>query len=306
MDPLVAVLIAAAVVTLIVLALRGRGGAQAGGPAAPAARSVDDGGLHPPASRFHVSGGEAHVEFAVPLPEGGVDPVLRDILLAEAVEVLRSKRGKLPMEGVSRVHAYADRDGRPVAVGTLGLDGPGVLPPPAPPGMFHLGRGGADVFDELSVFDDSDAPMSAVDSRVPADELPPLADEVRLTSMQDAGLRTQGIDPATAPASELVAGLLRLAGYSVDGEGQAFTATREGVAHYVEVVEHLPGSHPELSERAIDEFVVHFGSSGAGRGLLFTPKYGSFMCYDRERRQPRLRFVTRERFQTFVNSAALG
>ncbi|MET0831852.1 MAG: hypothetical protein ABWY62_05665 [Acidimicrobiia bacterium] len=306
MDPLVVVLIAVAVVILIVLALRSRGAPGRVGPVAPATPTVDDGGLHPPASSFHVSGGEAHVEFAVPVPVGDVDPVLRDILLAEAVEVLRSKRGKLPMAGVSRVHAYADREGRPVMVGTLSLDGPGELPPPAPPGMFHLGRGGADIFDELSVFDDPDAPMPAVDSRVPADELPPLAGEMRLTAMQDAGLRTQGIDPATAPASHLVSGLLRLAGYSIDGEGHAFTATRDGVAHYVEVVEHRPGSHPELSERAIDEFVVRFGSSRAGRGLLFTPKYGSFMCYDRERRQPRLRFVTRERFQTFVNSAALG
>jgi hypothetical protein len=303
---LVVVLVGVAVVILVVLALRGRRRTQAGGPVAPAAPPVDDGGLHPPTSRFHVSGGEAHVEFAVPLPEGDVDPVLRDILLAAAVEVLRSKRGKLPMEGVSRVHAYADRQGRPVAVGTLSLDGPGELPPPAPPGMFHLARGGADVFDELSVFDDPDAPMPAVDSRVPADELPPLAVDVRLTAMQDAGLRTQGIDPATMPTVDLVAGLLRLAGYSIDGAGGAFRATREGVTHYVEVVEHLPGSHPELSERAIDEFVVRFGSSGARRGMLFTPKYGSFMIYDLERRQPRLRFVTRERFQTFVNSVALG
>ena len=218
----------------------------------------------------------------------------------------RAKRGKLPLEGVTRVRAYADRDGQPVAVGMLSLDGPGELPPPAPPGMFHFGRGGADVFDELSAFDDPDAPMPVVDSRVPADELPLLTDEVRLTAMQDAGLRTQGVDPASASTSDLVAGLLRLAGYSVSGDGPAFTAMRDGIAHYVEVVEHQPGSHPELSERAMDEFVVRFGNSRAGRGLLFTPKYGSFMGYDRERRQPRLRFVTRERFQTFVNSVALG
>lgn len=304
MDPVVVALIAVAVAILVFLALRGRARPQAA--TAPVVPPRDDGGFHAPTSSFHVSGGEAHVEFAVPLPPGDVDPVLRDILLAEAVEVLRAKRGKLPLAGVSRVHAYALRDERTVPVGTLGLDGPGQLPPPPPPGTSHFGRGGADVFDELSGLDLEAGPLPGIDTRVPADELPPLSADLRLTSMQDAGLRAQGLDPATATTPQLVAGLLRLAGYTVSGDGPVFTATRQGVAHHIEVVEHRPGSHPELSERAVDEFVVRFGASGTARGLLFTPKYGSFRIYDLERRQPRVRFVTRERFQAFVNSAALG
>ncbi len=162
------------------------------------------------------------------------------------------------------------------------------------------------MFDELSEFDDPDAPLPGIDSRLPDDELSPLLDDVRLTSMQDTGLRTQGIDPPAASTAELVAGLLRIAGYVVAGEGTRFTAGREGSTDYVEVVEHAPGAHPELSERSVDEFMARFSSSGADRGLLFTSKYGSYLCYQRERRRPDVRFVTRERFQTFVNSVALG
>lgn len=301
MDIFVVVLIAAVVIAGVLFALRSRAGRTTARPdaAAPAERA-DDGGFRPPASDFRVSGGDAHVEFNVPLPPGDIDPVLRDILLAEAVEVLRAKRGHLPLAGVTRVHAYAMRDQAPVAVGQLTLDGPGELPPPPPKEHPLFGRHhGVDVFEELS------GPLPGVASRAPSDELASLATELRLTGIQDAGLRAQGIDPGTATTAELVAGLLRLAGYTVEGGGDAFAATRQGVRHHVEVVDHAAGSHPALSEGSIDQFMVRFGSSGAARGLLFTPKFGQFVMYDKERREPRVRFVTRERFQTFVNSVAL-
>jgi hypothetical protein len=71
------------------------------------------------------------------------------------------------------------------------------------------------------------------------------------------------------------------------------------------VVPHLPGSHPELDESAIRKFVVDFGSSGADRGLLISEKYAPFEIYDRERRDRRIRFVTRERLAGFIDALAL-
>ena len=85
-----------------------------------------------------------------------------------------------------------------------------------------------------------------------------------------------------------------------------FSATRNGVRHHIEIVDHQASEHPELSEKAVNEFMVRFAGSGAERGLLFTAKYGPFMVYDKERREPRVRFVTRERFQSFVNAISIG
>ena len=39
--------------------------------------------------------------------------------------------------------------------------------------------------------------------------------------------------------------------------------------------------------------------------MLVTEKYGPFMVYDKERREPRVRFITRERLQTFVDGFSL-
>ncbi len=51
--------------------------------------------------------------------------------------------------------------------------------------------------------------------------------------------------------------------------------------------------------------MIRFVSSGADRGLLFTDKYAPFMVYDKERREPRIRFISRERLQAFVDSVAM-
>jgi hypothetical protein len=67
-----------------------------------------------------------------------------------------------------------------------------------------------------------------------------------------------------------------------------------------------PGQHPELDEAVIRKFVVEFGMSGAARGLLISDKYGPFMTHDIEDKDKRIRFVTRERAQAFIDSMALG
>ena len=64
--------------------------------------------------------------------------------------------------------------------------------------------------------------------------------------------------------------------------------------------------HPELEEDVIRRFLADFSSSGAERGILITDKYSPFMIHEIEANQPKVRFITRERFQAFVDSMALG
>ncbi len=74
----------------------------------------------------------------------------------------------------------------------------------------------------------------------------------------------------------------------------------------VRVVDHNEGEYPELGEQAITGFLFDFASSGASRGLLVTDKYCPFSVYERERRDPRVRFLSRERLQQFVDAAAMS
>lgn len=304
MSWIILILVVVVVAVVLLLMRQSRTEQLVAGPKDEAAATGEGLGFRPPASDFHVSKGEAHVYFDVPLPAGDVDPVLADILLGSAVEVLREKRSHLPLEGVSTVHAHALRGAERVEVGKLRLDGPGELPPPAPiGGRAFTSHKGPDLFEEFGA-EPPEAP--GLEVRTPTDELPPLGAELRLTGVMDAGLRAQGVDPTTARMTELVPGLLRAGGYTITGSGNRFSATRAGVRHHIEIVDHEAGDHPELSEKAVNEFMVRFAGSGADRGLFFTAKYGPFLIYDKERRQPKVRFVTRERFQSFVNALSVG
>jgi hypothetical protein len=40
--------------------------------------------------------------------------------------------------------------------------------------------------------------------------------------------------------------------------------------------------------------------------MLITDKYGPFLIHEIEVNQPRVRFITRERIQRFIDSMALG
>ena len=79
---------------------------------------------------FHVRDDVAEVTFDVPLPEDGADDVMKDLLVAEALEVVREKRHSLPISQVSKVTAFAGRGGPPVKVGTMELPTRGELPTP--------------------------------------------------------------------------------------------------------------------------------------------------------------------------------
>lgn len=259
----------------------------------------------PPVAEFHVRGDRALVSFDVPLPDD-VDEVLRDLLIAEAVEVVREKRHHLPIDEVRRVVALARRGDEWVEVGGIRLDTPGELPPPVAPVLLpHLSHDPA--FDPFETVADLPEHAPGLASGPGRDALEPFATEMRLPAAVEAGLRTQGIDPAVASAGEVVLGVMKLAGYRLTPSGEGtYEATRAGRRALVRVVEHVPGSHPELDEQEIRRFAVDFASSGADRGFLITEKYSPFEVYDRERREPRCRFITRERLQHFIDGLAIG
>ena len=261
----------------------------------------------PRVSDFHVRGEEAQVIFDVPLPEGDVDEVLGELLTNEALEVVREKRHGLPIDGVTTVVAFAGRGGEPRLVGKVALEEPGVLPPPivAAPSL-HLGHIGFDPL-EKQFSDDlvQTAPSLASDQR--ADALGPIGEELRLPKAVSVGLRAQGIDPTTMSSAEMVRSLLRLFGYAVSSSENplAFTATKGGSTTYLREDPYQPGDHPEIGDVTMREFVMEFVNSGADRGLLISDKYSPFGVYEREKREPRIRFVTRERLQKFVDALSL-
>jgi hypothetical protein len=83
-------------------------------------------------------------------------------------------------------------------------------------------------------------------------------------------------------------------------------ASKANVDTFIRTVNHAPGEHPELDESVIRKFMVEFGTSGAARGMLISDKYGPFMTHDIESQDRRIRFVTRERAQAFIDSMAIG
>ena len=271
------------------------------------ASTIDVDRPRPRVSDFHVRGEEAQVYFDVPLSEGEIDGVLAELLTNEAVEVVREKRHELPIDGVTTVVAFAGRDAEPRMVGKVVLEEPGVLPEPILAGpSLNLGHIG---FDPLEKQFSGDLPQHAPDlaADLRADTLGPIGDELRLPKAVSVGLRAQGIDPATMSSGEMVQSLLRLFGYAVtSGDNPlAFNATKAGSTTYLREDPYQPGDHPEIDEVTMRAFVMEFVSSGADRGILVSDKFSPFEVYERERREPRIRFVTRERLQKFVDALSL-
>ncbi|MDH3498873.1 MAG: hypothetical protein OEM97_02015 [Acidimicrobiia bacterium] len=261
----------------------------------------------PVVKEFHVRGTEALVTFAVPVPEGEKDDVLADLLLTEAVEVTREKSHSLPIDQVTTVVALAGTGATPVEVGRRALENPGELPPPlGVDHMLHFSKIGFDPLDKQ--FDDDAGRAGFVAPPAHGDQLAPIGTELRLPKAVEIGLRSQGIDPETMTAGEMVRTLLTLFGYSLSSgeKPSTFFSEKAGQRTYIREEPHAPDAHPELGESVVKQFMIDFASSGADRGLLITEKYGPFEVYERERREPRVRFVTRERLQKFVDSLALG
>lgn len=265
---------------------------------------VDVVGLRPKVLDFRVEDTDAIVTFDVPVPDGPIDEVLSDILVNEAVEVTREKSLTLPIAQVTSVVAMAaDR-----RMGDRSLEHPGILPEPI--GITHLpqlSKIGVDPVEGQFKDEESDAGFVAP-SRGRSDHLGPIGDELRIPKAIEVGLRSQGIDPATMTAGELVRTVLVLFGHAIKpGErDNTYVTTRAGQKTFLREDTYVEGGHPELTESVIDEFMFGFRSSGADHGLLVTDRYAPFNVYEKERREPRVRFVSRERLQKFLDGAALS
>ncbi|HLU53613.1 MAG TPA: hypothetical protein VK011_08490 [Acidimicrobiia bacterium] len=259
----------------------------------------------PTVSEFHVRGNEARVTFDVPFPEEG-DEVLADLLVGEAVEVVREKRHTLPIDDVTEVVVFAGRD-TPREVGRVSLETPGVLPPPSSfADILNLTSIGADPLSAEFGEEPPSIPETVTPTR--SDELEPLGEVIRLPKAVATGLRAQGVDPENMTAAELVTGVLSLFGYTITpglGEGE-YTATKGGTSTFLMADTYRPGDYPEVEESTIRRFIVAFEQSKADRAMLVSEKYAPFMIHETERRDPRIRFVTRERLQKLVDSMALS
>lgn len=260
-----------------------------------------------PVSDFTVRGGAIHVTFDVPLPDER-DEILEELLAAEAVEVVREKRHTLPLGDLNEIVVHAGRGGQVREVGRTKLASPGELPPPSSVGGVSLSHVGHDPFS--APFDDETDHGVAYDVRVesPADELQPIGRELRLPKGVERGLRALGMNPATVDGSELVLGLLRMFGYTVTEQAfpGSYLAVKDGVSTFVLTDTHEPGEAPEIEESVIRRFLAEFSSSGADRGMLLSEKYAPFSIHEIEARQPKVRFITRERIQRFIDGMALG
>ena len=265
--------------------------------------------FRPSVAEFGVEGHTARVRFEVPLPDGD-DEILSELLVAEAIEVVREKRHSLPLAGVTHVVALAGQGGEVREVGRAKLDQPGVLPPRVEGvNILNLSILANDPlshsFSEPA--GDSGGVRPGVAENVRSDELRPLSSELRLPKAIHTGLRAQGIDPETVSPGELVVGLLRLFGYQITAAGlHSWVAAKGGERTYIVEDPYKPGDHPELEEGVIRRFMVEFATAGTDRGMLVTDKYGPFEIYTLEKREPRVRFVTRDRLQKMVDSLALS
>jgi hypothetical protein len=264
-------------------------------------------GHHAPVASSHVVGDEAQVTFDVPL-DAEDDPVMNELLLGEAIEVVRQKRHTLPIDGVNEIVVFAGRD-EVREVGRSRLPAPGELPPPALDSglsFTHIARDPfAAPFDEDRI---DHGVAYETRSDIPADELPPLIEELRIPKGLDRGLRASGIDPAQLTGPDFVLALLRMFGYRVTEQAYpgTYIAIKDGVSTYIATDSYKKGDHPEVEDGVMRRFLADFASSNADRGMFISDKYGPFTIYEIEANQPRVKFITRERIQRFVDSMALG
>jgi hypothetical protein len=117
--------------------------------------------------------------------------------------------------------------------------------------------------------------------------------------------------------NDLVIGLLRVSGYEVavgrsgfslasDENASIYGLQRGGKNTVLVVVEHVVGSYPELDEKILSEFAVGVAQLNPDVAILVTDKYGPYAMYEREKRDKRLVFITRERLQAFVDSFGIS
>lgn len=301
--PVVIVLVAIVVLVGVGLYLRSRGGGvsqrSVAGAIATQASALTD-------VDFKVAGTTAHVYFDTAVPDGGADDVLAALMGREAMRVFEEKSDHLPLGEVKHVTAHGKRGESTVAVTTVDVAEP--VP------MDHMDAPSGDAKRASDV--ETEDPLAALHAmefgrstgyRGGSDELPALSDELTIPAKVVDSVAGPGGTIAGMSLQNFITGLLRTSGYEVQvgGDGTG-TARKAGKTTFVQFVDHTPGSHPELDEGSVDAFVMKFMSSGADRGMLFTPKFGPYAIYEKERRNDKVKYMTRERLQAFVDSVAMS
>lgn len=299
----VVILIAVAIGAL--LYMRSRGGvaqrtvASAIPTQAAALKNVD----------FKVEGATAHVYFDTHIPPTGADDVLVGLMGREAMRVFESKADHLPLEAVKHVAAHGHQGDQTIEVSRVDVV--------EPVEMDHMDVPSDDMVvmaQEVETLPDD--PLAGIHAmefgrgagyRGGSDDLPPLAQELEIPAKVVEAVAGSAGSIDGMSLEDFVTGLLRSVGYEVSKAADGTSIARKGgVATYLDFVEHTAGSHPELDEGSVDAFIVKFMTSGAARGMLFTPKFGPYAIYEKERRNTKVKYMTRERLQAFVDSVAMG
>jgi hypothetical protein len=265
---------------------------------------------------FHVHDTVASIYYNVPLPEGDVDEHLKDLLCHDASLVLHDKRASgLPIDHVVSASVFGRRGDEFVEIGVMELEEPGVIPEIAVPELIpHASMGGYDPLAHLGEQEFDVQP--GVAGRESEEGLGSFLDEITIARSVEVQLRGVGVDPSNASLEDLALSLLKIGGYEVDldragvstvdsGTAELYTARKAGSETLVVIVPHAEGEHPELLERIVNTFVVEVAQTNPQRALLITDKFGPYLVYEKERSDPRCRFITRERLQAFVDSFAL-
>lgn len=308
---LVVVAIAVALIGLIVYLLKGM--------SQNASRAIDERSPAstprrpmPTVSSFHVKGDTASVVFSVPLGDAEAGSHLTDLLAANAVEIVRNKVASgLPLEGIHTIAVSAMRGDNPELLTTIDLPSVGELPAVSP----LLARDSV-VHDPIAALEAVASDRSITPPSREGESLEPVGQLIELSSPSEAHLRALGVDPGSASLRDLVTGLVTVAGYDIDAGRRPPTTTRipSGDIHWISragdtailaIVEHEHGSYPEIDDAVLGEFAAVVAQTNPKSGILVTDKFSPYSMYDRERRDKRLVFVTRERLQGFVDTFGL-
>ena len=305
------VVIAVAIVGFAVFALR-----SAGQSAERNAEDRSNGSAPrrpmPQISDFHVKGQTASVVFAVPLGDDAAGEHLTDLLAANAVEYVRQKVEEgLPLDGVRTIAVSAMRGDVPERLTTVELPDVGELPDEAP-----ILRRDPSLHDPIAAVQAVAADASVATPSGRGDTLESIAELVELSGPTAAHLRTMGVDTSTMSLEDLVVGLFRISGYTVEpGRGFSMSSvpagdihslTRSAESSVMVILRHRDGEYPEVEDHVLAEFAVAVAQANPQRALLVTDKFSPYAMYERERRDKRLVFVTRERLQAFVDSFGLS
>ncbi len=266
----------------------------------------------PLVTEFHVAGDTAKTLFSVPLGDAPVGEHLTNLLSTSAIEYVRTRKADgLPLDGVHHIEVSAMRGDDPEVVCTVDLPEPGVLPDTEPVALVEPEH------DPIAAVAVVVADTSVATPPGDTQALGPVSEFVELSSPMEAHLRSIGVDPKDMSLDALVVGLLRVSGYEVtlgragfnlgsDEKATLYGVRRNGQKTVLAVLEHAEGTHPELDEKVLSEFAVGVAQTDPDVAILVTDKYSPYAMYEREKRDKRLVFITRERLQSFVDSFGIS